>query len=87
MSASSVAAAGAWIFAQGENLDPVPEPTDVNAGLIGLLVLLGLVAAVVILVTLMSRQPKTVNRRAAEGAYDDLPTRRPPRPDDTGEEA
>lgn len=81
MTAASFASAGAWVAAQvsaqGDNLDPVPEPADVNAGLIGALVLLGLVVAVVILVIAMNRQLKTVNRRASEGAYDDLPTRRP----------
>ncbi|QWC84254.1 hypothetical protein KLP28_11750 [Nocardioidaceae bacterium] len=75
-----------------ENLDPVPEPADVNAGTLGLLVLLLLVAAVVVLVVLMNRQLKRVNRKNAEGAYDDLPgARRTPHdragdPGDTGGE-
>ena len=66
-----------------ENLDPVPEPADVNAGTLGLIVLLLLVAAVVVLVVLMNRQLKRVNRKNAEGAYDDLPGgRRAPRSTD-----
>ena len=76
----SAASWGAWVLAQGDNLDPVPEPADVNAGLVGLIIFLGLIAAVAVLVTLMSRQLKRVNRNAEQGAYDDLPDgRRAPR--------
>ena len=73
MSSLATHAAG-WL--RMNQLDPQPQPADVNAGVLGLLLFLGLIASLVLLVVLMNRQLKRVNRNAAEGRYDDLPTRR-----------